>query len=1358
MVTQDEARMRRRANSRALGLCALTLAFGLSLAGLGAAWQARHNAAQAAERFDALVRRVVAQVTTRMHLYEYGLRGLRGAVVAAGGATVRREQLDAYGATRDVDREFPGARGYGVILRVPESDERAFVAAARRGGWPDFDVHQLAPHAGERAVIEYIEPLERNRQALGLDVASEPTRRAAAQAAMRSGAATLTAPITLVQASGKPSQAFLLMLPIYRPGAPLADAAQREAAAIGWSYAPLVIDDALRDTDLFDSEMSLTLRDLDDPARHAFFQSAPGDPPAATGLEQRIVLPVFGRRWEAGLRATPAFLQALGQPAPASVGAVLAAGSLLVAAVAWLLAQRRFRQQAGRLEQARRAAIVDASEDAIVGQTLDGVVTEWNAGAQRLFGYPAEAALGRTVASILLPPGREHEDAEIRAAIARGERVAAFDTTRRHADGHEIDVSVTAAPILDAAGRCVGFAKTLRDIRETQRTRRALAELNASLEQQVAERSARLTEASRFVRDLTDRLPLRVAYVDAELRYRFVNQAHCRRFGLPREQILGRTCAELTAAPNAAETLEAAQAALRGESRAYEFEERQDGEAVTFEGRLVPDRDPDGRVVGFFALGADITSRMRAEAELRRALTLLRAVLDASTQVSIIAVGSDGLVSVFNRGAEQLLGHAAGEVVGREPAIRFHDPDELRSRAAALSAKLGREVPPSAILVEPEALDELHEWTYRRKDGSPVPVSLAVTEMRDDRGELVGHLGIAYDISERKGHERSLHEAMARANNANAAKSQFLANMSHEIRTPMNAVIGLTYLLERTRLDDEQAGFVNQVKLAGQALLSLINDVLDLSKIEASEMRIERAPFLVRDLVSQFPVLFGMQAEAKGIAFSIEMSPRLPDGLVGDVTRLRQVLTNLLGNAIKFTERGSVGLAIELASVAGGKARVRFIVRDTGIGIPAEALERLFLPFVQADDSTTRRFGGTGLGLSIVKQIVELMGGEVEVRSESGAGSEFRFELEFPVVDAQPFVPARARSAAAAQEGAGLSGIRVLVVDDVAVNLKVAQRLLQSEGATVFLATNGQEALDHLGALTEPVDIVLMDVQMPVLDGHQATRRIRDELGLARLPVVALTAGVTTGERQRAEAAGMNDVLGKPIDPTALAACIRRHLKLAGADAIVAPALSPAAAAEWPEIDGIDGADARMRLVGNVGLFRSLLKRLLEDLAEVGEPVSVDEAALHGLAARMHRLKSGAGTLGAKAVEACAADIEEACRAQDPARATRLLLRLSIEIARLRANAAAFLRGADPPPAPGEPGPADEASARAVGELRDLLERRDLGAIDRFAELAHDLRKRFGAQACATLREQIDNLLFADAAKGLAQLGKPGPG
>jgi len=383
-----------------------------------------------------------------------------------------------------------------------------------------------------------------------------------------------------------------------------------------------------------------------------------------------------------------------------------------------------------------------------------------------------------------------------------------------------------------------------------------------------------------------------------------------------------------------------------------------------------------------------------------------------------------------------------------------------------------------------------------------------------------------------------LRRAKDAAEEASRLKSQFLANMSHDLRTPMNGVIGMTALALNTELSEQQRDYLTTVQNSAESLLCLLNDILDFSKIEAGKLTLEAIPFDLREVVEQTIKSLRVGADEKALALSWSVDPAIPARLVGDPVRFRQILTNLVSNAIKFTDRGRVDVEVRLESAARDETVLRVAVRDTGIGIPPEKIETIFQPFTQADGSTTRRFGGTGLGLSISSRLAELMGGRIWVESEVGKGSVFFVRLRFAAAPAEVVEP----SAAPAQDGPRATpGLRILVAEDNPINQKVAARILELEGHQVTLAGDGRQALEL--AAREPFDLILMDVQMPGLSGLEAARLIRERERAAgsHIPIIALTASAMKGDRERCLEAGMDDYLSKPLRPSALREMIARY-------------------------------------------------------------------------------------------------------------------------------------------------------------------------------------------------------------------------
>jgi PAS domain S-box-containing protein len=522
---------------------------------------------------------------------------------------------------------------------------------------------------------------------------------------------------------------------------------------------------------------------------------------------------------------------------------------------------------------------------------------------------------------------------------------------------------------------------------------------------------------------------------------------------------------------------------------------------------------------------------LRSEAEARvHAREQWLDLLIQNTPVACVAWTPDYRITAWNPAAERIFGFSREQVIGKN-AFDVFVPPGVRAQVDAFWRRQMQE--PNATYVAP-----LKSVT---PDGRTIVCEWYNTPLLGDHGEIRQIVSLAIDITERTRAENALKAARDAAAAANRAKSQFLANMSHEIRTPLNGILGMTQLLADSRLDAEQQFRLDVVRRSGDHLLGLINDILDFSKIEAGRLAIECAPFDLRRAISDVADLLAAVAHDKRVAFEVSVDAGVPRWVEGDSSRVKQVLNNLLGNAIKFTDRGYVRLSVRRSDEA-GKALLRFEVEDTGIGIPAENVERIFDAFRQADSSSVRRHGGTGLGLTISRELARAMGGDIGHSSEPGRGSTFWFTADLPET-AIPDVSGERVGAQPASSDIRLSG-RVLLAEDNAVNALVAKAYLEQFGLSVDCADNGVQALDRVTA--DDYDLVLMDCQMPEMDGFEATRRIRAHekaFGLRPVSVVALTANAIRGDRERCLEAGMDDYLPKPFRSAELRAMVERHLR-----------------------------------------------------------------------------------------------------------------------------------------------------------------------------------------------------------------------
>ncbi len=526
---------------------------------------------------------------------------------------------------------------------------------------------------------------------------------------------------------------------------------------------------------------------------------------------------------------------------------------------------------------------------------------------------------------------------------------------------------------------------------------------------------------------------------------------------------------------------------------------------------------------------------------------VLRTILDTSDG-AIFLVDPRGVIVFANERMASMWGLPLEQLIGREYVALIH-PDEREIGREKMLKLMASEIP--FVRVERE---------YIREDGKAFWGLLCGRRLLDEAGHFVGLVGLIADVDESRRNARELEvyrqrleqrvqertqqleHAKVAAEAANRAKSAFLANMSHEIRTPMNAIVGLAHLLRRDNPTTRQADRLDKMLGSAEHLLSIINDVLDISKIESGHLALEAAPFRVVDVIERLVCLNADKASAKGLSFRTQVAC-LPPVLVGDRTRLSQALLNYVSNAIKFTDSGSIVLRAAVLEEDARSLLVRFEVEDSGIGIAPDVLARLFSPFEQADNSTTRKYGGTGLGLAITRHLAELMGGEAGVDSEPGRGSTFWLTVRLGRPVAEDASPAGQPAAqpAPGERAADAGGVRILLVEDEPLNREVATELIREiAGLPLDIAVDGEQALAKVQQAR--YDLILMDLLMPGIDGLEVTRRIRQLPGYTTTPIVAMTANAFAEDRQRCLAAGMNDHLPKPVDPDRLRAVLQRWL------------------------------------------------------------------------------------------------------------------------------------------------------------------------------------------------------------------------
>ena len=669
------------------------------------------------------------------------------------------------------------------------------------------------------------------------------------------------------------------------------------------------------------------------------------------------------------------------------------------------------------------------------------------------------------------------------------------------------------------------------------------------------EATYRLTEAlvlsEQRMRRRIDLLSEVVFETDSQGRLVFLNRAWHKTLGLPTSDCLGKALGEFVA-PEDGSLLEA----LFRDGPAGDLRDapmrlrmrRADASLAWVEISVAP---VEGS--GLTGVIRDVTRQKLIQDDLEKL-----SIVASSMDNFVIITDAQGRTEWVNRAFTHRTGYALDEVVGRRPGDLLRGPDTDPAAAQRIQVALN-----NAQSVQEELL-------HYTKAGEPYWVAVQITPVCDADGTATRFISVQTDITERRQYQQEvlaqkdaleervlsrtaeLARAKEQAEAAARAKSTFLAHMSHEIRTPLNAIVGLSHLCLQMPLPDRPREFMSKTERAAQYLVRIVDDILDFTKIEAGALSLEMRRFRLDEVVANVDAIVAQAAREKGLHFSITCSADLPPNLVGDALRLEQVLINLSGNAVKFTEAGSVALELTLASQTPQELELKVQVKDTGIGMTDEQLSRLFKAFSQADSSTTRRFGGTGLGLAISSRLVDLMGGQIAVHSQPGVGSVFTFTARFsrhetPAARAEPGRAPAGEPRTMEDWRRQLQGARVLVAEDNDFNQLVAREMLGLVGVEVSMAGSGRELLGLLAqARPGAFDLVLMDMQMPELDGLDTAGKIRQAPGWADLAIVAMTANATLQDRQKCLSAGMNDFISKPIEATLLFATLRKWVARPG--------------------------------------------------------------------------------------------------------------------------------------------------------------------------------------------------------------------
>ena len=1569
--------------TKSLFLCLWVL--GLMLTVIATYWVKDNNDIQLKQRTDTLMDEAVRLTKKRFELYEYAVLGTRGAILVAGSEQITRAKFKRYISSSNAIAEFPGARGFGFIRRVPMSQELDFINSAQADDAPNFNISAFTPHQDDRYVIQYILPEDTNQAAIGLDIASEVNRKTAAINATLNNKATLTAPITLVQADNKSRFGFLVLLPIYDPLLGQNTPTERLEAAVGWSYAALMVDEVLFDLGPILREISLSIFDGTD--EYPFFETPQGD--VEVNQSSTVKLEVMGRQWHLDAQPKPEMFAVLGLWSPSTIFIV----SIVVLSICLLLLYLYFislarstnQEKIGQtisiasyttsptfkkltllyillmigvagikgyfsLQQAFQNVALNLASDVELSKQL---IKEYHRNLQEdvVFLKSTPPVIAMISGSATNPSDVLSNDAEYArlAEIFRSYMVASPNVYQLRLisaqDGNELvrvsrignSLITASSSQLQSKNHRSYYAEGLA----LEQSEIFVSDINPIIENGVIETPIRPTVryVGNIKRDDASVFGLLVMNVDAQSLFENIatknNDTKFIYATNPQSEFLlsdnsSQTYGSWLGKPltwdDVFVRISSPLAPIGGVST---WKGRR-GSVWSVEGTINPNNDNNIGQINIIATYLTSSIYKNIVSDLLRLLFISITIFifsvfifyyvwsnhkrilasehikqrfddqrrkefmfESLTELSpeaMIFTDTQGMIMLVNSQAERLFGYTREQMLNSNISMLL--PDNMAYQHD-LHIKHYVNNPVS------RAMGGGRDLFSRYSDGTEFPVEVSLSPIQLDDQLLIA--SSIRDVSQRKNTEQRLNELINEAQRANKAKSTFLANMSHEIRTPLNAVIGLSHLLKDDNLLPQQLNLVNKIQLAGRSLLGIVNDILDLAKVEANEMTVNETPCNLKEILTDLHSIFADQAATKNLKLKLELDENIPTWVITDGALLRQILTNLLGNAIKFTSKGKVSLCaycVECEGLSDSQQMVCFTVKDTGIGISQKEQEKIFEPFNQANDTTTRQFGGTGLGLSIVNNLSVLLGGEVGLESELEQGSNFWIKLpmqitnidediyhdnavralnvwiighesshknklktasqalgwhinsfnsaaamiqkandnlekrlrlpdvllidwEMPeidglaalkklfttlghkvspavlvislaqstrldsreaseLVDSMLIKPAgtselfnAVNNAVANHTGNNerviestkieavkakwLPNVRILVVDDSEINLEVVASILTRNGALVTTANSGKKALDYLAENASKVDAVLMDIEMPEMDGLEALRHIRQELKLKKLPVIALTAGTMEEERKRAMAAGMDHFLTKPIEPASLIHTLRKIVENYRGNAIMIESLqsriSSTVNSDWPVIHGLKSSAELFQ--GDKTLFTFTLQGLLKEHISL-ETICVNtlpnlksKAERLVLAARIHKLRGSAGMIGATKLYKLASDTEIRLR-KGHYDVLDLLEGVSKALTALRHNSASFLESQAEMRQQESRLVSAKSSVITTPKLQALIEKldnNDLSASAMLREYGPNIRELLGHKTYDDLHAMIQQLDYENASE-----------
>ncbi|OQW92132.1 MAG: hypothetical protein BWK79_15325 [Beggiatoa sp. IS2] len=1115
--------------------------------------------------FEYRVERIENAITYRILAYQQMLQGAVSLFNAS--ILVERHEWHDYVHGLYIGKYYPGIQGIGFSKYILPQDKEAHTAEVRTEGGL-FQNYTIKPE-GEReeyTSIVYLEPLDRrNQQAIGFDMFSEPVRHTAMVRARDTGKPALSGKVTLVQEIDEDVQAgFLLYIPLYRHSEIPSSVAERRKSLVGYVYSPFRINDLMRgifgnqqfgiDFHIYDSNSSTDLNldrlmydevtDYQDENTHFNYS------PQFTQISQLVIA---GHTWTIRYVTLPNF-ETVTKTHTANV---VLLGGLVVAFLLFgvtrsfeivrllvteqqanirLQGEIRERQQVEQALQDNQKQLYMITDNipAFIAYVDSNQIYRFvNKRYEEWFGLPLSDIVGQSVRQVKGDASYYGSIKNHVETVLSG-KPTAFETILPHQDGKEHWVQGKYFPDINSDGIVDGYFALMMDVTEHKQMELALHQSEERFELAMLGANDGLWDWNTETNEVyfSPRWKAMLGYEDHEIQHHldeWVQRVH--------PDDLDNTMADIGKY-------------FAQETPLYENIHRvrhKEGHYIWILDRGLAMRNFEGKPIRMVGTHTDLTALKQTEEALRHSEEKFRQIVETA-QEGIWMIDAEANTTYVNTTMSKMLGYAEAEMLGKHLFCFMDEPAQVEA-----SQYLKR---------RQQGIGEIHDFRFCRKDGSDLWTMLSTTVITDKTGHFTGSLAMIADITHRKQVELDLQQAKEAAEVANRAKSIFLANMSHELRTPLNGILGYTQILNLDHgLTEDQRQSIRIIEKSGEYLLTLINDILDLAKVESGKIELSPEVVQLDGFIRDVILLFRSRVEQKNVMLSYQPLSELPVAVYADETRLRQILINLLNNAVKFTEQGSIVLKISYDQ----EEKIHFQVEDTGCGILEEDLDRIFLPFHQVGEKKYQ-LQGTGLGLPITKKLVEMMGGELHVASALRQGSIFHVSLKLPQISGCP----RRTNPLSSTRIIGYQGRRrsILIVDDSSINRLVLVKILNNIGFTTLEATNGQEAFDKVRE-NQSIDLIFIDLIMPELNGFVVIQQLRQLPYCQKTVLIAVSASAFESDRQQSIELGCNDFIAKPIKFDLLLTRLQTHLNLTYLYESTIPVLSSTKSNVFPEIPSI---------------------------------------------------------------------------------------------------------------------------------------------------------------------------------------------